>query len=64
VNGGGNSFRNIVASCHQCNTRKQGRSAEEHLRQLFRKGLLSELEFEGRLHALEALKDGQLRPDI
>lgn len=64
LNGGGNSYRNIVASCHQCNTKKQGGSAEDHIRQLFRKGLLSEKEFEGRLSALEALKDGQLQPEI
>lgn len=64
LNGGGNGYRNIVASCHQCNTRKQGGSAEDHLRKLFRKGLLSEKEFEGRLHALEALRDGHIKPEI
>lgn len=64
LNGGGNSYRNIVASCHQCNTKKQGGSAEDHIRQLFRKELLSEKEFECRLHALEALRDGQLKPEI
>jgi 5-methylcytosine-specific restriction endonuclease McrA len=47
VSGGDNSYRNIVASCHQCNTKKSGNSAENHIRQLFRKGLLSEKEVEG-----------------
>jgi hypothetical protein len=62
VNGGSNGYRNIVASCDQCNARKQGGSAQDHIRQLFRKGFLSEKELGGRLHALEALRDGQLKP--
>jgi len=64
LNGGGNSYRNIVASCHQCNTKKQGGRAEDHMRQLLRKGLLSEKEFECRVHALEALRDGQIKPEL
>jgi len=64
LNGGGNGYRNIVASCHQCNTKKQGGSAEDHLRQLFRKSLLIEKEFDSRLHTLEELRDGQLKPVI
>jgi 5-methylcytosine-specific restriction endonuclease McrA len=64
LNGGGNNYQNIVASCHQCNTKKQGSRAEDHIRQLFRKGLLSENEFETRLHTIELLKDGQLKPEI
>ncbi|MBV5327645.1 MAG: HNH endonuclease [Chlorobium sp.] len=62
--GGNNNFRNIVASCHRCNTKKQGGSAEDYIRQLFRKSLLNEKEFESRLLALEALRDGQLKPDL
>jgi hypothetical protein len=64
LNGGNNTYRNIVASCHQCNTRKQGGSAEDYIRQLYRKDLLSDVELETRIHALEALKDGRLKPDI
>lgn len=64
LNGGGNGYRNIVASCHQCNTKKQGGNAEDHIRQLYRKSLLSEKEFNGRIQALEALRDGQLKPSI
>lgn len=64
LNSGDNGYRNIVASCHQCNTKKQGGSAEDHIRQLFRKSLLGEKEFEGRMHALEALRDSQLKPVI
>jgi hypothetical protein len=64
VNGGGNSYRNIVASCHQCNTTKHGGAAEDHLRRLLRKGYLSELEFEGRIQAIEALQNGELKPRL
>lgn len=64
LNVGDNGYRNIVASCHQCNTKKQGGSAEDFIRQLCRKNLLSEKEFEGRMQALEALKDGQIKPEI
>ena len=64
LNGGSNSYRNVVASCHQCNTKKQGGGAEDHIRKLLRKGLLSEKEFESRLLAFEALRDGQLKPEF
>jgi len=64
LNSGDNGYRNIVASCHQCNTKKQGNSSEDFIRQLYRKNLLSEKEFEGRMHALEALKDGQIKPEM
>ena len=64
MNGGKNGYRNIVASCHQCNSSKQERTAEDLLRELFRKGHLSEKELEGRLHALHALMDGHLKPNI
>ena len=63
LNGGDNSYRNIVASCHQCNTKKQGNSAKDFIRQLYRRSLLSEKEFESRMHALAALSDGHLKPD-
>ena len=64
LKGGNNSYRNIVAACHKCNTRKQGSESEDFLRDLYRKGLLSESEIEGRLSALEALRNGDLRPVI
>jgi len=64
LNGGDNGYRNIVASCHQCNTKKQGAIAEDFIRQLYRKNLLSEKEFEGRTQALDALKGGQMKPEI
>ena len=64
LNGGDNSYKNIVASCHKCNTRKQGADAEDFLRGIYRKGMLSESEFEGRLSALKVLRQGDLKPDL
>lgn len=62
LNGGNNSYKNIVAACHKCNTRKQASTAEDFLRSIYRKGMLSESEFEGRLSAIEVLKNGTLKP--
>lgn len=64
VNHGDNSYKNVVATCHSCNSRKQGTAAEQFLRQLYRSNLLSEEEFTDRLSALELLKDGRLVPII
>lgn len=63
-NGGGNSYINIVAACHWCNTRKQSVRAEDYLKILFRKNLLNESEFEKRLFTLATLKTGALKPQI
>lgn len=63
-NGGDNGYRNIVASCHSCNTRKQGDRPEHHIRNLFRKRLLSEDEVEERLDALQKLQRGEYIPII
>jgi len=62
LNGGNNSYKNIVAACHKCNTRKQATTPEDFLRAIYRKGMLSESELEGRLSALESLKNGHLKP--
>ena len=64
LNRGNNSYKNIVATCHKCNTRKQGADAEDFLRGLYRKGVLSESELEGRLSAMKALRQGDLKPDL
>ena len=64
LNGCNNGYRNIVASCHKCNTRKQAQDAEDFLRSHFRKGLLNETEFEERLASLKALQKGELKPEI
>ncbi len=59
-----NSYRNIVASCHECNALKQGQDPTEFIRSLYRRSILSETEFQGRLANLEKLQSGQLVPDI
>jgi hypothetical protein len=62
VNFGRNSYRNLVSSCLQCNSRKGERSAGNYVRWLFREGRLTERELTGRLRALRALAAGRLRP--
>lgn len=61
---GNDSFRNIVACCHECNAAKQGQSAEAFIRSRYRLNLLSEGEFVERIAALEKLKAGQLVPEV
>jgi 5-methylcytosine-specific restriction endonuclease McrA len=61
---GGNSYRNIVAACHECNTQKQGFEGDDFVRTLYRRGVLSQVELEGRLRAIEKLKAGNLAPVI
>ncbi len=58
------SHRNVVASCHDCNAFKQGREAGDFLRELYRKGVLSHADLEGRLTVLEQLQRGELVPEI
>jgi 5-methylcytosine-specific restriction endonuclease McrA len=63
--GGGNeTYRNIVATCLDCNNSKSDQSAENFVRTLFRRQLLSEAEVHDRLKALEDLQAGRLVPDI
>jgi hypothetical protein len=61
---GDNSYRNVVASCRQCNNRKNAETAEDFLRTLYREGLLSSEDFKGRLSHLERLRAGDLRPTL
>ena len=64
VEGMNNSYRNIVVSCHECNTTKQAKEALDFVRYLYRRGILSQTELEGRLSALELLKAGKLMPEL
>ncbi len=64
ADGRDNSYRNVVVSCHECNKLKQNLTGEEHLRRVFRKSLLSEVEFQERMAALEALRKGDLVPEL
>jgi hypothetical protein len=61
---GGNSYRNLVSCCSECNSLKGEQRAEDFVRWLFRDGRLSSAELKGRLSALEALAAGKLRPVI
>jgi len=59
-----NSYRNLVSCCHDCNTKKTDRHAEEFLRWLFREGKLNSLEMKSRFRDLRALKAGKLKPPL
>lgn len=60
--GGSNSYRNLVSCCAECNLQKGLTAADDHLRSLFRQRRLTAAELQGRLHALDALAAGKLRP--
>jgi len=64
VNGADHTYRNIVASCLECNTSKQAAAPADYLRTSFRKGKLSSSELEERLAALEQLQSGKLVPNV
>ncbi len=64
VNGGDNSYRNIVTACHECNTTKLESAPADFVRSLYRKGTLSQAELTNRLESLEHLASGQLMPDV
>lgn len=59
---GRNSYRNLVSSCLECNSRKGEKPAEDFLRWLYRERRLTAGELSGRLRALRALAAGRLRP--
>ena len=64
VKGIDNSFRNVVAACHGCNTTKQSAPADAFLRELYRSGVLARDELAERFEALAKLRAGELRPAI
>jgi len=57
-----NTYRNVVAACHGCNSSKGGTKGQDYIRGLYRRGLLSAEELEDRLTKIELLKSGNLRP--
>lgn len=63
ANGRDHSYRNIACSCHECNTTKQAQAAPDFVRNLYRKGVLSQPELESRLAAIEQLQAGVMVPD-
>jgi len=62
--GGMNSYKNVVSACHSCNSSKGVLGAEDFMRNLYRRGLLTASEIEERLDCLVKLKAGELRPII
>ena len=62
--GGGNSYRNLVSCCVDCNSEKGERPAEGFLRGLYRERHLSAGELSGRLRALDELAAGKLKPPL
>jgi 5-methylcytosine-specific restriction endonuclease McrA len=61
---GSNSYRNLVSSCLDCNTRKGERPAGDFLRLLYRESRLTGAELLRRLHSLKHLAAGKLRPPM
>ncbi|MGB2900956.1 MAG: HNH endonuclease [Candidatus Acidiferrum sp.] len=61
---GRNSYRNLVSSCIECNSRKGDRPARDFLRTLYRQGRLTPAELDARLRALKDLAAGKLRPSL
>jgi 5-methylcytosine-specific restriction endonuclease McrA len=61
---GSNSYRNLVSCCLDCNWRKRAEDAGDFLRRLFREGRLSAKDLSVRLHAVQALAAGKLRPQV
>jgi hypothetical protein len=61
---GRNSYRNLVSCCHDCNTKKKDRSADEFLRWLYRERRLGADELARRVRALDDLAAGKLKPPL
>lgn len=64
MNGGDNSYRNVVISCHGCNARKQAIPPDDFLRLLYRDGVLSASDLKTRIDALAELQAGKLVPTL
>jgi len=64
VKGGGNSYRNLVSCCAECNSYKGEKSAADYLRCIYREGRLTATELVRRLRALKTLAEGKRRPAL
>jgi len=62
MEGGSNSYRNLVSCCMGCNSEKRVQAAADFLRRLYREGRLSKEDLSARLLAVQALGAGKLRP--
>jgi hypothetical protein len=61
---GGDSYRNLVSCCLECNFRKGQTAPADFLRLLRRERRLTARELTARLRALDALASGKLRPTL
>lgn len=57
-------YRNLVSCCHDCNSKKKDRPAQELLRWLYRDRRLSATDLRKRLRALDELAAGKLKPSL
>src|SRR3989338_6895481 len=64
MNGGDNSYRNIVAVCHECNSKKAGKNRDEFVRSLYRDGILSKKDLGKRLATIERIINGEIKPEV
>jgi hypothetical protein len=64
MDGGDNSYRNVVVACHACNSRKQEMAADEYLRLLYREGVLGQDDLRERMEAVARIGAGGLLPVI
>ncbi|MBI1819284.1 MAG: HNH endonuclease [Nitrospirae bacterium] len=55
--GGQNYKTNLVASCRTCNTKKNATEQEEFLLQVYRRGLITQEEYQGQKEKLVKLKE-------
>lgn len=61
---GPNSYRNLVSSCLECNSRKGERPAGDFMRSLYREGRVTGAELIRGLQSLKDLAAGKLRPSL
>jgi len=61
---GGHSYRNVVACCFDCNSRKRDGDVLGFLRDLYREGLLGTEEHTRRREAVDELRAGRLVPSV
>jgi len=62
--GGDNTYKNIVASCFDANSRKNDKSADEFIRSLYKLGIISLADFQELKEKISMLEAGKLQPEI
>ncbi|OGO38963.1 MAG: hypothetical protein A2W35_11865 [Chloroflexi bacterium RBG_16_57_11] len=58
------SYKNVVAACFECNSKKRETDVLQFLRFLYRDGLMTSEEHSGRVEQLNLLRAGKLIPKI